>query len=76
MIDYSKTRRGDILRLVKSAPNGFGTKGDLVRVKLMTTHGALCENRHGHECEFVYNCGAAYLEPTEWMNDFPESPAS
>jgi hypothetical protein len=25
----------------------------------------------GELCEFVYNCGAARLEATEWKQDFP-----
>ena len=71
MIDYEKVKRGDILRLVGAGAPGFGVLGDLMRVLSRTTHGVLCENKHGNQCEFVYNCGAARLEPTEWINDFP-----
>jgi hypothetical protein len=76
VIEYSKTERGDILRMVKSVPGlrGFA-RGDLVRVTARTEQGVMTENRHGEPCEFVFNCGAAHLEPTEWK-DFPEQAAA
>ncbi len=72
MIEYSKTERGDILRLVKGVRDlpGFEA-GQLVRVKQRTIQGVLVENKHGGDCEFVFNCGAAHLEPTQWRQDFP-----
>ena len=72
MINYEATNRGDVLRLVNAGAKGFGELGDLVRVLERTKLGVLCENKHGSQCEFVYNCGADRLEPTEWKNDFPE----
>lgn len=72
MIDYEKTNRGDILRLVGAGAPGYGKLGDLMRVVERTRLGVLCENKHGAQVEFVYNCGAARLEATEWTNDFPE----
>ncbi len=73
MINYAKTERGDILRMAKPAPDPRGgfAAGDLVRVKERTLEGVLVESKTGREYEFVFNCGAAYLEPTEWKNDFP-----
>lgn len=71
MIEYDKTNRGDILKLVGAGAPGFGKLGDLVRVLDRTKLGVMVENKHGEQCEFVYNCGAARLEPTEWTNDFP-----
>lgn len=76
MINYDNTRRGDILKLVGEGAPGFGVLGDLVRVKERTKLGVLCENKHGSECEFVYNCGAARLEATEWRDDFPQPDAT
>lgn len=73
MINYAKTNRGDILKIVGVGAPGYAHLGDLVRVKEVTKLGVLVENKHGSECEFVYNCGAARLEPTEWTQDFPES---
>lgn len=72
MIDYDKTERGDILRIVGAGAPGYAQLGDLVRVTERTKLGVMVENKHGKPCEFVYNCGAARLEPTEWRNDFPE----
>jgi hypothetical protein len=74
VIEYAKVQRGDILRMVKPVDGlrGFG-QGDLVRVTEHTVAGVMTENKHGEPCEFVFNCGAAHLEPTEWKNDFPVS---
>ena len=72
MIDYSKTNRGDILRLIGNGAPGYAKLGDLLRVTEVTRNGVKVEDRHGDVCEFVFNCGAARLEPTEWTNDFPE----
>jgi hypothetical protein len=71
MIDYAKVKRGDILRLVGAGAPGYAELGDLLRVKAVYQNGVLVEDKHGKECEFVYQCGAARLEPTEWTNDFP-----
>jgi hypothetical protein len=75
MIDYEKTNRGDILRIVGAGAPGYARLGDLVRVTERTKLGVMVENKHGRQVEFVYNCGAARLEPTEWTNDFPEQEA-
>lgn len=72
MIKYSETNRGDILRMTKPTPDLELGRGDLVRVKELTKEGVLVEDSRGWEHEFVFNCGAAYLEPTEWKNDFPD----
>jgi hypothetical protein len=74
MIVYSATNRGDILRMTKPAPDPRGgfAQGDLVRVKERTREGVLVESKTGRDYGFVFNCGAKYLEPTEWKNDFPD----
>lgn len=76
MIDYEKTERGDILKIVGAGAPGYAQLGDLVRVTERTKLGVMVENKHGQQCEFVYNCGAARLEPTEWRNDFPVESAA
>ncbi len=72
MIEYDKTNRGDILRIVGAGAPGYAPNGALVRVLERTKNGVLVEDKRGERCEFVFNCGAARLEPTEWQNDFPE----
>jgi len=72
MIDYTQTKRGDILKLVGAGAPGYAELGDLLRVTEVHTNSVWVENRDGKVCEFVYNCGAARLEPTEWRQDFPE----
>ncbi len=70
MIDYAKTERGDILRLVGAGAPGQAEIGDLVRVLEHTTNGVKVETKTGSTIEFVFNCGAARLEETEWEKDF------
>jgi hypothetical protein len=73
MIEYSKVKKGDILKLSENgngAP-GYAEKGDLLRVTDVFHNGVKVEDKHGKPCEFVFNCGAARLEPTEWVGDFP-----
>lgn len=72
MIDYDKTTRGDILKVVGVGLPGICELGDLVRVTERTQQGVVVETKTGKEVECVFNCGAARLEPTEWKNDFPE----
>lgn len=71
MINYSKTNRGDILRLVGSGAKEYAALGDLLRVKKVHAEAVTVEDRNGSECEFVFNCGAERLESTEWKDDFP-----
>ena len=75
MIDYAKVKRGDIVRVVGVGAPGYATLGDLLRIVEVHTNGVLVEDKRGQPCEFVYNCGAARLEPTEWTADFPAPPA-
>lgn len=73
MITYSKTHRGDILKIVGAGAPGYAELDDLVRVTRVDTNAVEVEDRHGEKVLFLYNCGAARLEPTEWTNDFPET---
>jgi hypothetical protein len=71
MIDYAKTEVGDILKIVGAGAPGFARHGDLVRVLEVHANGVQVEDVDGVTCKFLYNCGAARLEPTEWKQDFP-----
>lgn len=74
MIDYAKVQRGDILRIVGAGAPGYARLGDLVRVVSVAAEGVTVEDKHGKQVDFVFNCGARRLEPTEWTNDFPTEP--
>jgi hypothetical protein len=71
VIDYAKTARGDILRIVAASAPGYAKNGELVRVTAVRSNAVDVENTAGEPCEFAFNCGAARLEPTEWRDDFP-----
>ena len=73
MIDYSKTKRGDILKIVGAGAPGYARLNDLVRVKEVSKNVVTVENREAEEAEFAFNCGAARLEPTDWKDDFPNN---
>lgn len=73
MIKYSETEVGDILKIVGIGAPEYAGLGDLVRVTEVHKNSVMVENRDGKPCEFVFNCGAARLEPTEWEKDFPDS---
>ena len=70
-IKYSETKVGDILKLVPPGASGYAQVGDLLRVKKVFKEAVLVEDKNGTEVEFVFNCGAARLETTEWKEDFP-----
>lgn len=72
MINYQEVERGDILKVVGAGAPGFAEVGDLVRVLEKTLNGVEVEDKNGETTEFVFNCGAARLEATEWKKDFPE----
>ncbi len=72
MIDYENVERGNILKLVGAGAPGYAKLGDLLRVTEKTQNGVRVEDKNGEDCEFVFNCGAARLEVTEWKKDFPE----
>lgn len=72
MIDYSKVKKGDVLRIVGKGAPGWANLGDLVRVKTVSLAAVMVEDRNLNECEFSFNCGAARLEPTEFCDEFPE----
>ena len=73
MIQYSKTYVGDILKIVGAGAPGYAALGELVRVVEVHSQSVFVENRDGERVEFIFNCGAARLEPTEWTKDFPPS---
>ena len=71
MITYSETKVGDVLKIIGAGAPGYAELGDLVRVTEINKNSVFVEDRNGKVIEFVYNCGAARLEPTEWKEDFP-----
>jgi len=73
MIDYSQTRVGDILKIVGAGAPGYAVLDELVRVVEVHLNSVLVENRDGGRAEFLYNCGSARLEPTEWKIDSERS---
>ena len=73
MIIYAETQVGDIVRVVGAGAPGYAKNGDLLRVREVHANSVKVEDRDGAPCEFLYNCGAARLEPTEWKADFPEA---
>ncbi len=72
MIDYAETKVGDVLKIIGAGAPGYAKNGDLVRVLQVHRNSVKVEDRDGESVEFLYNCGAARLEPTEWKEDFPE----
>jgi len=72
MINYSETKVGDILKVVEPGVPGYYEIGELVRVVSVHLNGIFTENRDGIKVEFVFNCGAARLEPTEWKDGEPK----
>lgn len=72
MINYSETEVGDILEVCGAGAPGYYVIGELVRVKEVSMNGVLVENQNGVDVNFVFNCGAARIKPTEWKKDFPE----
>lgn len=71
MIDFSLTKPGDILKIVGVGAPGYAEIGDLVRVIKVHKQSVFVEDRDMNPMEFIYNCGAERLEPTEWKEDFP-----
>jgi hypothetical protein len=71
MIDYSKVQVGDILKITGAGAPGYAENGDLVMVIETHANSVRVEDKDGKTANFMFNCGAARLEPTEWKNDFP-----
>ena len=71
MVKYEEDQVGDILKITGAGAPGWAQLGDLVRVIAVHQNSVVVEDRDGKTAEFMYNCGAARLEPTEWKKDFP-----
>ena len=86
MIDYWKTKPGDILRVVQES-DGYANVGDYVKVTaigadprviaqavkgkpLYSGYVQVIDPR-GRKATYHNSCGAHYLEPTEWKGEFP-----
>lgn len=66
MIDYSKVRPGDKLRIVGMGAPGFAALGDVVTVTACTAENkGRCDvvRSDGKSAYFVLTCGAQRLEP-------------
>lgn len=66
MIDYTKVKAGDKLRITGMGAPGYAKLGDIVTVVSCTAENHGCcrvVNESGRECEFVLTCGAQRLEP-------------
>lgn len=64
MIDFSKVKTGDKLKIVGMGAPGFAKLGDIVTV--LSCNGVnRCEvlNESGEQAYFALTCGAARLEP-------------
>ena len=72
MINYDEIKVGDVLKIVGQGAPGMAKLGDLVRVTAVEAKGVHVETSKKTAIHFVFNCGAARLEPTEWKSDFDE----
>jgi len=64
MIDYSKTKPGDKLRIIGAGAPGFADLGDIVTVTKCNGENR-CDVVHdqtGHSAYFALTCGAQRLE--------------
>jgi hypothetical protein len=66
MIEFSKVKAGDKLRIVGAGAPGFAKLGDIVTVTSCNGHNR-CDvvNAAGEPAYFALTCGAARLEPAE-----------
>ena len=66
MLDYSKVKAGDRVRIVGAGAPGFAKIGDIVEV-VSTDGRQRCDVKRedGHQAYFALTCGAARLEIVE-----------
>lgn len=66
MIDFSKVKEGDKLKIVGAGAPGFAKLGDVVTVTSCDGH-RRCDvvNEAGEAAYFALTCGAARLEPVD-----------
>ena len=66
MIDYSKVKIGDFLKIVGKGAPGFAKLGDPVVVTaIMPDTGVRVARNDYEEAEFLYSCGAERLEQVD-----------
>lgn len=63
MIEYSKTKPGDKLKIVGMGAPGFAVLGEVVTVTKVGENRCYCVNAAGEEVFFALTCGASRLEP-------------
>ena len=64
MIEFSKVKPGDKLRIVGAGAPGFANLGDIVEVVSTGSNRVGVKRADGAEAFFALTCGAARLEPT------------
>jgi hypothetical protein len=66
MIEFSRTKAGDKLKIVGAGAPGFAKLGDIVTVTSCNgTNRCDVVNEAGESAYFALTCGAARLEPVE-----------
>lgn len=65
MIDYSKTKIGDILKIVEQGAPGYAQLGDLVTVESIQHNRVYVVDKNGNKAFFALTCGAARLEKVQ-----------
>lgn len=65
MIDYSKVKVGDKLRIVGAGAPGFAKRGDIVEVTETRANRVDVKRDDGATAYFALTCGAARLEPQQ-----------
>ena len=65
MIDYSKVKVGDKLRIVNAGAPGFASLGSIVTVIKTGERRVDVKRDDGVEAYFALTCGADRLEPVE-----------
>jgi hypothetical protein len=67
MIDYSKIKVDDTLKIVGAGAPGYANNGEVVTVTKVTQNSVTVVNEKGEVANFMYACGAERLEKVEPM---------
>jgi hypothetical protein len=76
MIDYSKIKPGDRLRIVGMGAPGFAKLGDIVTVTKVASNRCDVVRADGQSAYFALTCGAQRLEMAEPEHQFVRSEAA
>ncbi len=69
MIDYTKTKIGDKLKIVGQGAPGYAELGDIVTVESVQNNRVDVVNKSGSKAYFALTCGAMRLEPVIKLNN-------